>query len=81
MNKTKIKIYSDKSYLPAQTAHVILLYPFWGINPESLESYPSAYERYAQIGSDFFEMTRYSDYVLCMLFITTGLFRQFLSPF
>lgn len=57
----KIKIYSDKSYLPTETAHVIMVYPFWGINPDSLESYPSAYEKYTQIGSEFFEMTSYED--------------------
>lgn len=56
MTQRKIKIYSDRAYLPPDTAHAIVLYPFWGMNPEELEGYAVSYEQYAQTGADFFEM-------------------------
>lgn len=56
MTQRKIKIYSDRAYLPPNTPHTIVLYPFWGMNPEELEGYAISYERYAQTGADFFEM-------------------------
>lgn len=62
-----IKIHSNKGYLADDTAHTIMLYPFWGKNPE-IEGMPQngQYEHYIQNGTTLFEMTSLSscDYVV-----------------
>ena len=54
----KMKIYSDRQYLPEGVEHVVMLYPFWGKNPE----HPRApergrFDRYTDVGRSFFEMS------------------------
>lgn len=54
----KMKIYSDREFLPKGVEHVVMLYPFWGKNPE----HPRApergrFDRYADAGRSFFEMS------------------------
>lgn len=61
----KIKIYSDHRYLPEEVQHEGILSPFWGTPVEkNLGSRESAwtkrYNRYAQIGHSYFEMTSLS---------------------
>lgn len=52
-----MKIFSDKSYLPAGQGHVVMLYPFWGKNPEDTRDPSSGrFDKYAQMGSRFFQM-------------------------
>lgn len=60
----KLKIFSDKRYLPDKSycsenlRYVSMLYPFWGKNPENPEDFRSVLlDRYAKIGHSFFEMT------------------------
>jgi hypothetical protein len=54
----KLKIFSDKSYLPVGTEHVAMLSPFWGKNPEDPQDPMSGrYDRYVELGRDFFAMT------------------------
>jgi hypothetical protein len=54
----KMKIYSERKYLREGVEHVVMLYPFWGKNPE----HPRApergrFDRYADAGRSFFEMS------------------------
>lgn len=54
----KLKIFSDRSYLPEGMGHVVMLYPFWGKNPEDPMAPESGrFDRYTEIGRSFFEMT------------------------
>jgi hypothetical protein len=54
----RLKIFSDKSFLPAGMEHVAMLYPFWGKNPEDPQDPSSGrYDRYVELGRDFFTMT------------------------
>lgn len=54
----KLKIFSDRSYLPKGMSHEIMLYPFWGKPPENLD-YPwsGRYDNYTETGDSFFEMS------------------------
>lgn len=53
-----MKIFSDKRYLPAGQGHFVMLYPFWGKNPEDPRDPSSGrFDRYAETGSHFFQMT------------------------
>ena len=54
----KLRIYSDKMFLPKGVWHVMMLYPFWGSKPEN-ERDPGygAFDKYARIGHDYFDMT------------------------
>jgi hypothetical protein len=53
-----MKIFSDKRYLPAGQGHVVMLYPFWGKNPEDPRAPESGrFDRYTEVGSRFFQMT------------------------
>lgn len=56
-----MKIFSDTQFLAPQTPHTIMLYPFWGINPDHLESNSQVYMRYAEQGQQFFELTGYEE--------------------
>lgn len=58
----KLKIFSDRSFVPKGVQHDFMLSPFWGKPPESpLEGsdYPwtTRFIRYAQTGPSLFEMT------------------------
>lgn len=53
----KLKIFSDKSFLPKEIDHVQMLFPFWGKNYENHEPLRSGcYEPYIERGHSFFEM-------------------------
>jgi len=54
----KLKIFSDRSFLPKGMGHFVMLYPFWGKNPEN-EQDPNTgrFDHYAEIGRSFFKMT------------------------
>ena len=53
----KVKIFSDKRYLPQDESHVVMLYPFWGKIPEDPRDPSSGrYDRYAAMGDTLFEM-------------------------
>ena len=64
----KLKIFSDKNYLPEGIGHVHLLYPFWGKNPEDPRD-PSCgrFDNYMENGHKFFEMTSLSDADLAIM--------------
>jgi hypothetical protein len=59
----KLKIFSDKRYLPNQVEyqnleHVPILYPFWGKPPEDPEDFRTGrFNRYVNIGNTLLEMT------------------------
>lgn len=55
---TIMKIFSDRSYLPPGKGHIVMLYPFWGKNPEDPRDPSSGrFDRYTEIGGRFFQMT------------------------
>lgn len=58
--KTKLNIYSDKSYILPNVPHTIMLFPFWGIS-DDVKRYAITYQKYADIGTQFFEMTSIED--------------------
>ena len=52
-----MKIFSDMRYLPAGQDHSIMLYPFWGKNPEDPRDPESGrYDKYTEVGGRFFQM-------------------------
>jgi len=54
----KLRIHSDRSLLTPETPHVVILYPFWGKNPEDPEDPNSGrFDEYQAIGSDFLTLT------------------------
>lgn len=54
----KLKVFSDRAYLPHGRQHVPMLYPFWGKNLEDRGDPSSGrYDRYAEMGGRLFEMT------------------------
>jgi hypothetical protein len=54
----KLKIFSDRKYLPNRIAHIAMLYPFWGKNPEDGQVPDSGrFDHYAAAGRSLFEMT------------------------
>lgn len=58
----KLKIFSDKNYLPEGIGHVVMLYPFWGKNPEdSRDPNTGRFDHYLNVGHSFFEMTSLED--------------------
>ncbi|MHA1381094.1 MAG: exostosin [Candidatus Helarchaeota archaeon] len=66
-HETKIKIYSDKCYLPAGKVHTAILFPFWGKNPEHPNDPLSGrFDKYTKIGNKFFQMVSIdeADYVV-----------------
>jgi len=49
----RLKIFSDRNYIPNGMGHVMMLFPFWGKgHPQN-----GRFERYSEIGRSFFEMT------------------------
>ncbi len=53
----KLKIFSDKNFLPAEMEHVPMLFPFWGKSYEEHEPLKSGcFDRYIEIGHSFFEV-------------------------
>lgn len=52
----KLNIYSDKSYTLPNVPHTIMLFPFWGIS-DDVRRHAITYQKYADIGTQFFEMT------------------------
>jgi len=53
----KLKIFTDRSYLPAGTRHVVLLFPFWGVIPELPgDKDEGRFDGYACQGAEFFEI-------------------------
>lgn len=58
MNYNVIKIFADKTYLPPGDQYVYLLYPFWGIWPESAgDKDKGRFDEFAARGREFFELT------------------------
>src|SRR3989475_10175325 len=54
---TKLKIFTDRAYLPEGRKHVAMLYPFWGKNPEDPGDPSSGrYDRSMEMGSRLFEL-------------------------
>ena len=52
-----LKIFSDSSYVPPGRGHIVMLYPFWGKNPEDPRDPNSGrFDRYTRIGRSFFHM-------------------------
>ena len=52
-----LRIYSDRSLVPAGGAHAVMLYPFWGKNPEDpADPNSGRFDAYAEAGSAFFEL-------------------------
>lgn len=53
----KIKIYSDKSFLPGNCRHITLLFPFWGVIPEPEGNTDvGRFDEYALTGVDCFTL-------------------------
>ena len=54
----KLRVYTDRSYLPAGTRHVVFLFPFWGYIPEPLgDKDEGRFDDYARRGGEYFELT------------------------
>lgn len=60
-----MKIFSDRNYLADGQPHTIMLYPFWGKSTEETadpkeprDPISGRFNRYAEIGSKFFQMTQ-----------------------
>lgn len=54
----KLKIFSDRRFLPSGVSPTPLLYPFWQeFYTQKLESWISPYENYVKVGSSIFEMS------------------------
>ena len=50
-----MKIFSGKSYMPPKEKHVVMLYPFWGKNPEDPGDPTSGrFDRYTELGRSIF---------------------------
>lgn len=55
MEQRKLKIFADKSLLPAKDCYVVLLYPFWGAIPEPQgDKDVGRFDDYCQLGGNFF---------------------------
>ncbi len=53
-----LKIWTDKSFVPAEVNYIPLLYPYWGVIPEPEGSTDKGrYDDYAEIGGSFFKIT------------------------
>ena len=54
----RLKIFSDKCYLPEGTEHSVILYPFWGkISENEKEPTTTRYDRYTKVGRSIFKIT------------------------
>jgi hypothetical protein len=57
-NDARMRIYSDRSFLPSGVPHVPMLYPFWGVSEiGETEQNRQRLDRYRHIGSSLFELT------------------------
>ena len=64
----RLKIFSDRRYLPEGRSHVTLLVPFWGKHREEFESLQGRrYDRYEEQGRSFFELTSLHEADLAVL--------------
>jgi len=53
----KLKIWSDRSFLPADFEHAEILIPFWGKNHEDSNApHAGLFDQYMHLGHEFFEM-------------------------
>lgn len=53
----KLRVYANRSYLPVDTRHVVLLFPFWGSIPEAPgDKDEGRFDDYARRGAEFFEL-------------------------
>lgn len=63
-----LKLYADKSWLPAGANHVVMLYPFWGQNPEDPHDVSHGrFDRYTDTGKHFFQMAPLAEADLAVL--------------
>ena len=57
-----LRIHSDPSLVPPGGTHVVMLFPFWGKNPEDpADPNSGRFDRYAQSGAALFELTPLED--------------------
>jgi hypothetical protein len=64
----KLKIFSDRKFLPKGIGHVVMLYPFWGKNPEDGRTPESGrFDQYAAAGRSLFEMTSLAEADIAVL--------------
>ena len=64
----KLRIHSDRSFLKPATPHVVILYPFWGKNPEDPEDPNSGrFDEYEATGSDFLTLAPLEEADLAVL--------------
>lgn len=63
-----LKIFSDRRYLPPGQGHIVMLYPFWGPNPEDPRD-PSCgrFERYRLVGHQYFSMASLAEADIAVL--------------
>jgi len=54
-----LRIYSDRCLVPAGGAHAVMLYPFWGKNPEDpVDPNSGRFDAYARTGRALFELVQ-----------------------
>jgi hypothetical protein len=54
----KLKLFSDRAYLPPDCQPAAMLYPLWSdLHDSQLEGWISAYDRYVEVGVNWFEFT------------------------
>lgn len=54
----KLRVYSDRSYLPQRVGHVPMLVPFWGARYESGEyAREQRFATYAEVGHNYLDLT------------------------
>lgn len=59
---TKVKLYTNRSYLANDTASIPMLYPFWGSSSEDKRLPESGrYDHYEATGKQYFELTSLQD--------------------
>src|SRR5919108_319285 len=52
-----LPVFSDRLHLPAGAPHTVMLFPFWGKNPEDPgDPNTGRFDRYAEIGTRFFRL-------------------------
>ena len=52
-----LRIHADRSIVPSHGAHVVMLYPFWGPNPEEPgDPNTGRFDRYREAGTAYFEL-------------------------
>ena len=62
-----LALYSDRAYVPRDEPHVIMLYPFWGKNPEDpADPNTGRFDRYAAEGARFFSFSSLEEAALAV---------------